>query len=202
MKFLLCLMFVFSASLSAQFNHLSSLEKYLLEIQMRDEILHGSKKKRKPFDAKKECIERYQRSKTYWEKEARNEKKLLLEGEMEKAFSRSEIETMGTVNIHGLKTKVRGTDKYLPNGYSSGGGYRFPHAEQGCENFFQEEMQVIEVGDKKCRQIKFTYPEIKEVIYFQVYCENSTNLRINFDPENRFEPTEIKKKSADCSHCP
>lgn len=202
MKFLILSTFVFVFPTFAQFDHLSSLEKYLLEIQYREEFLHGSKKKKKPFDPKKECTEKFQKSKTYWEKEARNGKKLLLEGEMEKAFSREDIEKMGTKNIHGLKTKVRGTDKYLPGGYSTGGGYSFPHQLPGCENFFEEEMRVIDVGDKKCRQVKFSYPEFKEVVYYQVYCQDSTNLRINFDPENAFDPSEIKKKSADCSHCP
>lgn len=202
MKFLILSSVFFSVATYAQFDHLSSLEKYLLEIQFKEEFLHGSKKKKKPFDPKKECIERYQTSKTYWEKEARNGKKLLLEGEMEKAFSKSDIETMGTKHFHGLKGKVRGTDKFITGGYSTGGGYTFPHQNPGCENFFTEEMKVIEVGDKKCRQVKFTYPEFKEVAYYQVYCQDSTNLRVNFDPENTFDPSEIKKKSADCSHCP
>lgn len=202
MKLMILSMFIFSLTSYAQFDHLSALEKYLLEIQYREEFLHGSKKKRQPFDAKKECIDRYQSSKTYWEKESRKGKKLLLEGEMEKSFSRSDIETMGTKNIHGLKTKVRGTDKYLPGGYSTGGGYSFPHHLPGCESFFEEEMKIIDIGDKKCRQVKFTYSEFKEVVYYQVYCQDSTNLRVNFDPENMFDPSEIKKKSADCSHCP
>jgi len=202
MKFLILSSVIFSISTYAQFNHLSALEKYLLEIQYKEELLHGSKKKKKPFDAKKECVDRFQKSKTYWEKEARNGKKLLLEGEMEKAFSRDEVENMGTKNIHGLKSKVRGTDKFLTGGYSTGGGYSFPHQNPGCEEFFTEEMKVIDVGDKKCRQVKFSYPEFTEVVYYQVYCQDSTNLRINFDPENTFDPSEIRKKSADCSHCP
>ncbi len=202
MKFLILSTLFLSLPTFAQFDHLSSLEKYLLEIQYKNEILYGSKKKKAPFEPKKECVERFQKSKSYWEKDSRNGKKLLLEGEMEKAFSRSDIETMGTKNIHGLKTKVRGTDKYLPGGYSTGGGYSFPHQYPGCESFFEEEMQVVDVGEKKCRQVKFTFPEVKEVVYYQVYCQDSTNLRINFDPENKFDPSEIRKKGVDCPHCP
>lgn len=202
MKFLVLSAFFLSVQSHAQFNHLSSLERYLLEIQYKEELLHGSKKKKKAFDPKVECVQKLQTAKTYWEKDKREGKNLIIEGEMSKSFSRTDIESMGNVHMHGLKTKVRGTDKYLPGGYSYGSAPSFPHSYPGCEDFFQEEVKVIDVGSKKCRQVKFSYPEIKDAFYFQTYCQDSTKLGINFHPENLFAPEEIIPKTTDCTHCP
>lgn len=183
---------------SAQMPKISALEEYLYTLEYRSQLL-DSKGPPKEIDQTAECLNRFKNAKEIWERESKI-KKLILQGEMEKSFSRDDIEKMGTRPIHQLLGKVRGTDKYLTKDSSYAYAPLFPHEYRACQTFFTEETSVVSHAGKKCRQIRFSYPELTEVIYYQLYCENSSKLFINFDRENRFNIADIYP-SSDCPHC-
>lgn len=170
--------------------NLNFIEKMILEEQLKHHLLKGN---RSVFDAKTECPKRYKEAHKFWlSLPATKKTGPQIEGAMAKAFTQEEVLTMGMTNIHGLKSKVRGTDKYLPGGYSLSGVPGFPHALPGCENFYQEEVEVKKIDGRHCREIKFFSPLNSQDYYFQSYCENDKNLFIRFPSSDN---------SVDCVHC-
>lgn len=168
----------------------SPLQGHLLELEYKQKLNSGS------------CYERFQSLKKIWSQtsEAKNQK-LILEGSMEKAFTREEIISMKNVNQHGLQGKVRGTEKFTKGGYSFAHAPSFPHTTPGCEKAYQEEVKVIDVHGMKCREVKLTQKDYPDAVYFQIYCQDSKDLLISFDPKNEFMPEELLPKDKICVHC-
>lgn len=183
---------------NAQVTKISALEEYLYALEYKA-LLLDSKGPPKEIDQKAECLNRFKNAKEIWDRESKI-KKLILQGEMEKSFSSAEIEKMGQKPLHQLFGKVRGTDQYLTKDSSYAYAPPFPHESKRCQTFFNEETKLVFHAGKKCRQIRFNYPELPEVIYYQLYCEGSSKLFINFDRENRFSISDLDP-SNDCPHC-
>lgn len=177
----------------------SVLENILLELAYRDSLIHGSKD-RTPFNSKIECPKKLLESQKYWTKNKQYiQNGLIHEGEMENPFSTEEIKTMKNVNYHGIIGKIRGTDKVLTGGSSYSNSPGFPHMQPGCDKFFTMEYSMKELNGKACREIKFTDPVSKQY-YLQVYCENSTKVYINIDPNN-FATSNDCYAGKDLIHC-
>lgn len=166
------------------------LQGHLLELQYKEKLKDSS------------CYERFQSLKKIWLQSSQDKnQKLILEGSMGESFTREEIISMKNVNQHGLQAKVRGTDKYIKGGYSFAHAPSFPHTTPGCEKVFQEEVRVIDVHGMKCREVKFTQNDNTDAVYYQVYCQDSKDLLISFDPKNDFLPEELLPKDKICVHC-
>lgn len=176
MKFFISSLLILSCSSAiAQ----SGLEKLVYELEYRNYILNGSKNRR-PFEPSLECPKSILEAHKYW-KNNRLFNGYMEEGSMEKAFSTDEILEMKNVNIHGIVGKIRGTDKITTGGYSVGSSPSFPHTKPGCEKYFQEEVKIVKIDDKNCREITFKDPN-SALKYKQMYCENSSKIYINIDP--------------------
>lgn len=188
MVFMIYLIFL-SIMTSITFAH-TPLQGHLLDLEFKDKLKNGS------------CYERYQSLKKIWAQTAETKnQKLILEGSMGEAFTREEIISMKNVNQHGLQGKVRGTEKFIRGGYSFAHTPSFPHTTPGCEKVYQEEVKVIDVHGMKCREIKFTQDHYPDAVYYQVYCQDSKDLLISFDPKNEFSPEELLPKDKICVHC-
>lgn len=61
--------------------------------------------------------------------------------------------------------------------------------------------KVIDVHGMKCREVKFTQNDNTDAVYYQVYCQDSKDLLISFDPKNDFLPEELLPKDKICVHC-
>lgn len=195
---ILCFLLTFSALAQTG----NSLKNYLLQIQYKNQILKGSRERRQPVNPEEACYKRFQTLKKIWDEEVKSKnKKLIVEGSMNQTFTREEILSMKMENPHGLKGKVRGTDKYITGGYSYSHAPSFPHTAPGCEKVFKEEVKVIDIQGLKCREIKFSQEAHQDVAYFQVYCQDSKDVRISFDKQNDFSPEELLPVDKDCIHC-
>ena len=197
---LLCLIFL-SGRTFGQFQQSGFMQELLFRMQLQQEM--GQKvRKEKPFDEKVDCLKAFESLKTEWKNQVVSKKRnLLREGTMPYAFTLEEIEKMKFTHHHGLLGKVRGQDQYHPGGFSHSGSPPFPHTRPGCAMVFEEEVKIKEFQGKKCRQVKFGLSDHRETVYFQLYCQDSTDLWINFDPENKFAPEELQSPSKDCPHC-
>ena len=99
-------------------------------------------------------------------------------GYISKKFTKDEIQNMPARHPH-LVTSVRGTNQLVRKS-SLSGRPSFPHANQRCEDFFTEEVEVVEVDGKSCRQITFTAPEVQGS-YVQQYCEEDMSIFMYFE---------------------
>ncbi|MDO9183619.1 MAG: hypothetical protein Q7U04_14490 [Bacteriovorax sp.] len=175
------------------------IQNIILETQLQNYLNNNGSSK---FDAKVECYKVFQEAKAFWLKKSKSaNRNLLVEGVMEEVFTKDEILNMGKTNIHGLKSKVRGTSKYIIGGYSHADAPGFPHMRPRCENIYKEEVVIKEIAGRSCREIKLTFDQKPDDFYYQVYCDNDSELKINFDVENDPLPLEINKSGKDCVHC-
>lgn len=194
------MIFIFAPCLFISFASLAQGPSIIDEIMFRIGLENSMRADKKASDSDKDCHEIYLRQKKNWF-QVKNEKDkvLLYEGNMARAFTRFEIESMGEANYHGLKAKIRGTDVYTTGGYSVGRA-SFPHVYPGCESIFKEEVKILEISGIKCREIKFTQNNRAENVYFQVYCENSKKIGISFEATDTLNIDEIVTPK-DCISC-
>lgn len=143
--------------------------------------VQGSGKESQP----NECLNGFVRAMDSWKKAAaKNGELAQVQGWLKRPFSKHQILSMPSENPHGLRGVIRGTSELLPDPASLGGAPDFPHAVAGCEKMFDEEVRIDRSQGKACRVIKLTLKGHPTASYFQTYCANSTDLLINFHPQN------------------
>ncbi len=197
----LFLAFSFSGNSLAQFEHLDPLQRMIFECQMRGGC---SMKKNETADEKlkaqlKECAEQFDLSKRTFLNNRTSEIGLIKDVSyfLDKPFSRVEIEKINPVKS-GMIRIVRGSSRYAFE--TIGTGAFFPHASSTCNEVFIEKNEVIDVGNRKCRKVTMTHPEIEAKAYIQLYCEGSNKLFLSFDTKFEILPEHLKIGD-DCATC-
>jgi hypothetical protein len=128
-------------------------------------------------------------------------KNIFVEGIMSKAFTKEQILHMGEKDPHGRISIVRGNDQFIIDVSSYAGAPQYPHAYPGCEKTYDEKVSYKKIEGKECRIIKLTSKLEPSELYFQTYCENSQELKINFAPDNEANIQEADSNTKDCVHC-
>ncbi|EQC47491.1 hypothetical protein [Bacteriovorax sp. Seq25_V] len=176
MKVLLAIVISFSAFSFSE--HMTPMQKLMFNMELKAK--YSGKYKSKP-SPKRNCVEDFQKAKAEYntaicDGEARIMEVGMISG---KKFTRDQIENMPAGHPH-LKSTVRGTNKLI-NYAVLGGRPSYPHSSRDCENFFSEEVEVITIDGKECREIKFHAPELGGETYSQIYCEDDYSLYISFN---------------------
>lgn len=177
----------------------SLFDELLIRAQIKNN-LHNKNKKENKIDTYTYCYDVYEQSRSIWERNIEREgKQLQVQGFIDKKFSHDQILHMKKKHRF-LNSTVRGQDQ-LVNKSSFGSSPVFPHSRPTCENFFSEEVSIVEIQGKSCRQVKFSTQENPDLLYYQVFCENDANIYINFAPTNEALPLDIKNFDEDCVSC-
>jgi len=158
------------------FENMSPTQKVLLHLEMKKKLT-GKSKRKKPTPVN--CAEVFNKQKEKYNKSiCSGESRYMEVGYMSKRFSRDEIKNMPKRHPH-MRNVVRGNRELIRRSVL-GGRPDYPHANQRCEEYFSESVEVVEVDGKFCRKIVFTAPEI-EGSYVQQYCEDDSSLFLYFE---------------------
>lgn len=158
------------------FENMSPTQKVLLHMELKKKLTGKSKRsKKEPLN----CAKEFQKQKSKYQEEICHGGSRFQEvGFMSEKFNREEIQTMKKGHPH-LRPNVRGQPGLVDRSVYSGRP-DFPHAKNGCERYFNEEVEIVEIDGKFCRQIIFSAPEV-EGSYIQQYCEDDNSLFIYFE---------------------
>lgn len=184
MKFNLSIfLFIFSTtSFALDSNNVSFLQELLVRAHVTKQLKNKEKQENK-IDVYAYCHKVYENSRQVWEKNIDLDgTQLQTEGFIDKKFSLDQILNMKTKHRF-LKSNVRGQDQHV-NKSSFSSAPIFPHSRPICESYFTEEVSLVQVNDMTCRQIKFSTQDNSDMTYYQVFCENDSNIYINFLPLN------------------
>lgn len=158
--------------------HLTPLQKWALELEYKAKVTgHLKDKPVKP----RSCASEFEKAKEKYNSHLCDGGSRLMKAGMisGKKFSHDEIESMPKSHPH-LRSTIRGTNKLINYAvYSS--APTFPHTYRECENFFSEEVSILNVDGKLCREIKFTAPELGGESYSQIYCEDNADFFITIN---------------------
>jgi hypothetical protein len=167
---------VFSKAHAFGFDNLTPGQKVLLHLEMKKKLSGKSKKRKsKPVN----CVEVFNKEKQrYLDEVCNGESRYMEVGFMSRKFSKDEIQNMPKRHPH-LREAVRGNRELVKRSVL-GGRPDYPHANRRCENYFSEEVEVVEIDGKSCRRITFTAPEINGS-YIQQYCEDDSSLFLYFE---------------------
>ncbi len=176
MKALLVIIISFSAFSFGEY--MTPMQKLMFNLELKAK--YSGKSKSKP-STKRNCVEDFFAAKgKYNSAVCDGEAKIMQVGMISaKKFTRDEIENMPAGHPH-LKSTVRGTNKLI-NYAVLGGSPSYPHSTDDCKNFFSEEVEVVNIDGKECREIKFRAPELGGETYSQIYCEDDYSLYITFN---------------------
>lgn len=174
------------------------------EIMYRYELSRMLKEKKKsatPSEKLESCLKVIEKSRQTWRASLKTQGEALQkEGFFDQEFSEEEMRQMPNAHPH-LVSPLRGQNKLIKKTTFSHAPL-MPHTRPDCEGQFVENVQVVDIKGKTCRQVKMSLKENQQIFYYQTFCAKDNSIYINYASQNEtsFDPS--IKDGPDCIHCP